>query len=95
MMRRGPKIVRLRKPKVADDTQLVETLVWLLDRARSGKCTGYAIVCEIDGASIECASPFSELDRLHVLGMIEKMKMSYCRREWPEAGITDTSSEPL
>lgn len=93
--RKHLKVVRLRKPKIADDTRIIETLVWLLDKARSGKVTGYAIICQVDGMSIEAACPFSELDRLHVLGMIEKMKMNYYCREWPTDDAIDRGYDPL
>jgi hypothetical protein len=82
------KLVKLRKPKVPDDTQFIETLVWVLDQARQGKVKGYAMVYlledELGIKTTEAACPFEDVDRLTVLGAIERMKQTFVKRSWPE-----------
>lgn len=87
--RSKPKVVRLRKAKV-DETRLVETLVWLLDRARAGKVTGYAMVYVVEDEAgfrdyTEGADTNDgERQRLMMLGAMRMMERNFIKREWPE-----------
>lgn len=89
MTRHKLKVVKFPKPKVADDSQFIETLVWVLAQARAGKVKGYAMVYVVDGddgaRTIEAAKAFDGIDRLHVLGGIERMKLNFIEREWKDA----------
>jgi len=87
MAKRYPKLVRLKLPKVPDDDIFIETLVWLLGKARNGEVKGYAMVCIIEGEdgqeTIEASKAFTGEDRHHVLGAIRRMEINYMAREWP------------
>lgn len=89
MARRNLKVVKLRKPKVPDDSLFIETLVNVLDQARQGKVIGYAMVYIVESETgtrtIEAAKSLREMeDRLIVLGGIERMKANFMAREWPD-----------
>lgn len=91
-MAKRPRIIRFPKAKVADDSQFVETLVWVLSQARKGSILGYAMVFMVkeDGhvRTIEAAKSFDRDDdrddRLHVLGGMRRMELNFIKREWPE-----------
>lgn len=86
------KVVRLRKPKVPDDSGFVATLVWALAQARAGNIKGYAMVLDVEGEghrrTIEAAMSLAEDDggtnKLVLLGAIRRMEVNYMAREWPE-----------
>lgn len=88
---RNPKLVRLNRRPV-DETGFVETLVWLLDRARNGEIAGYAMVFVTnDGGrirAVECAHIKDGTDPHAMLGYIERMKMNFSERQWPEGQNT-------
>jgi hypothetical protein len=72
-----------------DDTNFIPTLLWAIDEARKGKLAGYAMAFTVivpDGAKtcIECAKAWEDKDSHHVLGLIERMKINYIQRTWPE-----------
>jgi hypothetical protein len=98
--RSRPKVVRFKKPIVADDSKFIETLVWVLSQARKGKLIGYAMVygvetSEADGPHqrlSEAAMAFKEIDNMTVLGMIRRMESNYMRRTWPEDDMVDKGS---
>jgi len=89
------KVVRLRKPKVPDDSGFVATLVWALAMARAGKIRGYAMVFVVEGeghsrtieAAMSLAGAADEdggTNKLVMLGAIRRMEANYMAREWPE-----------
>lgn len=83
-MVKKPKIVKLRKAKVPDDSQFIETLVWVLDQARQGKIKGYAMtfIVEQEKATrtIEAASALEDAEyRLQLLGTIRCMEMNFMK----------------
>lgn len=86
--RRRPKIVRLRKGKVPDDSRFVETLVFLLEQARNGEVHGYAAVfivgddknCKI----VEGSDIAQEHDANAMLGSIRRMELAFIKRNFPE-----------
>ena len=88
-----PRLLKFKKPVVSDDSKFIETLVWVLERARAGKIKGYALVFVVDGSegekTIESAKAFEEIDNMTVLGMIRRMEHNYMRRTWPEEGMVD------
>lgn len=92
-MKRRLKLVKFPKPKISDESQFIETLVWVLDNARSGRVKGYTavFVVEVDGAerTIEFAKSSEEIDKMFMLGAIERMKYNYMLREWPEDFMID------
>jgi hypothetical protein len=90
MTRRKLKVVKFPKPKIADESRFIETLVWLLAQARSGKVTGFAMVYVVDDNAvdarvIEGADVTGECNRLLMLGGIERMKLNFIEREWGDA----------
>jgi hypothetical protein len=87
-------LVKFKKPIVPDDTQFIETLVFVLDQARRGKIKGYSMVYIVDDPvvghrTIEAAKAFEEYDNLMVLGAMRKMERNYMCRTWPEDHMTD------
>lgn len=92
MKRLRPKVVRLKKPAVPDDTQFIETLVWVLSEARKGNVLGYAGVFIVDGVearrSIEvgCVKDDDNSNRhaLELLGLMHCMERNFITRNWPE-----------
>lgn len=92
-MRSRPRVVRLRKPKIPDDSQFIETLVWVLDRARQGKIRAYAALFTVereDGTSFSvetaCVRPdeYAKDNALTLLGGVELMKAGLMKRVWEE-----------
>jgi hypothetical protein len=85
-MARKPKIVRLKKGKIPDDTKFIETLVWVLDQARQGKIRGYAMAFVVDQEerirTIEsaCSLPDNE-SRLQLLGTMRCTEVNFMKRE--------------
>ena len=83
-----PKIVRLRRPKVSPDSRFIETLVYLLDLARSGKAHGYAMVFLVgdDKACklVEGSDALTEHDTNALLGAMRRMELGFIRRHFPE-----------
>ena len=86
--RKKARLLKFPKPKVADDSQFIKTLVWALEQAREGKVLGYAMVYIVNEEdqirTIEAAKAFEEVDKHHVLGAIRRMEASYMKREWPD-----------
>lgn len=91
-MRTKPKIVRLKKGVVPDDSRLIATLVFLLDEARRGKIRGYAAVF-ITGDSggdsgncqlVEGADILNESDANALLGAMRRMELAFLRRQFPD-----------
>ena len=87
-MARKLKVVPLRKGKVSPDSRFIETLVFLLDQARSGEAYGYAMVfivgddktCKIvEGSDIK-----NENDANAMLGAIRRMEAAFMKRNFPE-----------
>lgn len=84
---RNPKLVRLKKRPV-DETRFVETLVYLLDLARQGKITGYAMVYIVEDVeagrmrAVEGCDVAAECDGSAMLGYIERMKANFMARQW-------------
>lgn len=84
-----PKVVKFGKPKIADDTKLVASLVAVLADARAGKIKGFAVVflSEVQPGTSDVtmsADILSDIDRLVLLGGIERLKAAFMAREWPE-----------
>lgn len=87
--RRKLKVVKFPRAAVPDDTQFIETLVWVLNRARQGKIRGYAMVYQVEADDgtvdfIEAATAIDTQDRCHILGGIRRMEFNFMRRQWPE-----------
>lgn len=93
MRRPRPKLIKFTKSKIPDDSQFIETLVWVLDNARNGKIRGYALIYVVDKdgcqRTIEAAKQFEDLDKMTVLGAIRRLEHNYVRREWPEDFMVD------
>ena len=85
-----PRIVRLRKGKTPEDSQLVRTLISMLELARAGKLLGYAMVTLTqadDGQKTrlaEAACVLDDHDKHHLLGGIRRMELNFIRRNWPD-----------
>lgn len=82
--KRRLKVVRFPKPKTADDTRFIETLVWALDQARRGKIKGYACCFMVDvddyKRTIELADVAEHHDHLHLLGAVREMEHGFIQR---------------
>jgi len=89
-MRRRLKVVRLKKPVIPDDTQFIETLVWVLDLARSGKIKGYSAVFIVlydeTDRTVEMTCVPDDEERngntLRLLGGMRRMESNFMRRVW-------------
>jgi hypothetical protein len=86
--RAKPKVVRLAKPKI-DDPEFIDTLVWLLSRARAGQIRGYAMVYFVEDEKggqqiIEGSRALENQDTHIMLGAIRRLEMGYAKRTWPE-----------
>lgn len=92
-MKRRLRLIKFPKPKIPDDSQFIETLVWVLGEARAGRVTGYCAVVTVDQEGVERTIEFAkeseDISKMTVLGMIERMKTNYIRRAWPEDFMID------
>ncbi len=85
-MTKKPKIVKLRKTKVPDDSGFIETLVWVLNEARKGNIRGYAMAFivkqEESIRTIEAAKTLDDNEhRLQLLGTMRCMELNFMQRE--------------
>jgi hypothetical protein len=84
------KAVKFPKPKVADDTELIANLVDLLDKARNGRVIGYAVAFIVRKDGDDCndihvgSNPSTKLERLVLLGAIERLKKIYMEQAWED-----------
>jgi len=91
MPRKNLKIVKLKKPTVEQNKTFIDTLVWILDMARSGSVLGYCGVVMIEEKgnirTVEFAKDFDSDNKLHILGGIRKMELNFIKRSWPDEEV--------
>lgn len=87
-LKRGGAVISVLPTATApDDTNFVDTLVWILKQARRGRVVGYAAVFSVetdDGRRrcMEAAKAWDSGDEHHVLGLMQRMMDNYIRRTW-------------
>lgn len=92
---KGLKICKFPKSKIASNTKFIETLVWILERARLGEVRGYSMVFILDENNrtkvIEANCELEDdHDKLLLLGGMRRMEHLYMERAYNAP--TDTNS---